>query len=364
MVGAHGTGYPPSMSTQGVRPRLVDRRRPIEPLLAAWRRPAVRVALGLAVSTIAVFLVVLHVDLTRTAGVLGAADPTLVVLVGALIGVDTILRAARWRGLLRPIAPLPFPPVLASLAVGLFANSLLPLRLGELVRAHELALRSRVSRASSLGTVVVERVIDTAVVAALAGSAILVLHVGGELVPPVLVGLAASVGLIGALAVALSAHRLPGAQRALVAFARRPAIAGAATRLHLGLAVARQPRTVAEALGWTLAAWSVTSLAFASATAAVGLPVGPAEAGLLAAGVALATAVPAGPGYVGTYELAAVTVGAAVGYPAEAALAVALITRFAGLVVVGGAALIAVGARLARQARSEASPAPEGARLP
>ena len=79
----------------------------------------------------------------------------------ACIVLDVTLRALRWRGLLAPIARLRLPTVAASLLVGYLANNILPARLGELVRSHHLGDRTGVSRASILGTVVVERVVDT-----------------------------------------------------------------------------------------------------------------------------------------------------------------------------------------------------------
>ena len=50
--------------------------------------------------------------------------------------------------------------MLGYLLVGYLANNILPARLGELVRSHYLGDREGISRASALGTVVVERVVD------------------------------------------------------------------------------------------------------------------------------------------------------------------------------------------------------------
>ena len=59
--------------------------------------------------------------------------------------------------------------MLGYLLVGYLANNILPARLGELVRSHYLGDREGISRASALGTVVVERVVDTAVVVVRSG---------------------------------------------------------------------------------------------------------------------------------------------------------------------------------------------------
>ena len=61
-----------------------------------------------------------------------------------------------------------YPPMLEYLLVGYLANNVLPARLGELVRSHYLGDREGISRTTTLGTVVVERVVDFVVVVAIA----------------------------------------------------------------------------------------------------------------------------------------------------------------------------------------------------
>jgi uncharacterized membrane protein YbhN (UPF0104 family) len=94
---------------------------------------------------------------------------------------------------------------------------------------------------------------------------------------------------------------------------------------------------------------------FLAAAAAIDVPLPLLEAAVLSSGIALATAIPAGPGYVGTYELAGVAVGTALGIPADEALAIALIVHAAilGVTTIGGlVALARVG--WARQRRGPA----------
>jgi uncharacterized protein (TIRG00374 family) len=228
-------------------------------------RPLFRALLGLAISAVALALVVRQVDLAAAWEVLRDAAPAWVVATVACIIIDVTLRALRWRGLLAPIAPLRRQTVAASLLVGYLANNILPARLGELVRSHHLGDRTGVSRASVLGTVVVERVVDTGVLVAIASAAIVVLSVRGIVASAVMLGLAATGLLVAALALALVAHRLPFADRGIAALERRPAVARAASRLRGGLAVAGRPRTMAGAIGWTVAAWGATIVAFAAA---------------------------------------------------------------------------------------------------
>lgn len=305
------------------------------------RRPLLRALLGVAISAVAIYLVVRQVDLAAAWAVLREADPLLAVAAVACVGLDLIARAFRWRGLLAPVARLPLPTVAASMLVGYLANNVLPARLGELVRSHHLGDRAGISRASVLGTVVVERVVDTGVLVAIASVAIVVLSVRGVVASAVLLGAAATGLLVAALAVALVAHRLPYADRFIRAVEERPAIARVAGSLRGGLAVAGRPRTMIAAIGWSVAAWAATIVAFAVAGQAIGLEPTWGQAALLAAGVSLVTAVPAAPGYVGTFEWAAVEIAKAVGLPIAPSFALALLVHAAILLVTSAGGVVA-----------------------
>ena len=321
------------------------------------RRSLLRGGLGIAISVVSLYLVLRQVDLAAVGRVLASAAPGWVAGVTACIAIDVVCRTVRWQGLLAPIQRVRFVPVLGYLLVGYLANNVLPARLGELVRSHYLGDRENMSRATTLGTIVVERVVDTAVLVAIASAAILLLHVRGVVASAVLVGLGITGLLIVGLAAALVAHRLPYADRAVAAVERWPTVISLAGRLRGGLAVAGRPRTVAVAVGWSVVAWSATVVGFAAAGHAVGVELTWGQAALLAAGVSLATAIPAGPGYLGTFELAAVQIAAVFGVGADPAVALAVLVHAVILVLtsVGGAvALLLLGWR--RKA-GEAAPA-------
>ncbi len=307
-------------------------------------RGVVRAVIGSAVSVVAIVLVLKSVDLAATAEVLRQASPAWLAAVAGFIAVDVLVRAVRWRQLLAPVHRVALGPMLGYLLVGYLANNLLPARLGELVRSHYLGDREGISRTTTLGTVVVERIVDTAVVVAIAAVAILVLNVRGVVTSAVAIGVAIAALLVIGLAFGIAAHRLPGAQSVAQWASRWPRVGELTAKLRDGLAVAGRPRTLVEALVYSVLAWAATLLAFAAAGQAVGIELRIGEAALLASGVALASALPAGPGYLGTYELAAVRIAQALGIPADPAFAIALLVHAAILVItsLGGLASLAV----------------------
>lgn len=315
------------------------------------RTSLARAALGIAISVAAGALALRSSDPERVAAVLGGAIlPWLAVMIGWNV-LDVVLRARRWQRLLAPVVAVPYRATLGYLLVGYLANNLLPARLGELVRSHLLGDREGTSRTTVFGTVIVERVIDTMTVVAIGSGSLALLSVKGVFGDSVRIGLVLAGVLVVGLAVALTAHRLPGLRTILDGFARWPRFHDLVVRLRAGLAVAGRPRTIAEAVALTVAAWAASVLAFAAAGAAVGVPLSLSQAGFVAATVALATAVPSGPAYLGTFELAATTAGVAVGLPAERAFALGLLVH-AGIVAVtsiGGTVALAAAWRPGRR---------------
>jgi hypothetical protein len=313
-----------------------------------------RAVLGTAVSVVAIVLVLGSVDLARTWDVLASAAPGWVLVTAGFVVVDLAIRSLRWQRLLAPIRHVAYRSVASYLLVGYLANNVLPARLGELVRSHYLGDREGLSRTTTLGTVVVERVVDTALVVAIAALAILVLNVRGVVTNAVIIGAAVAALLLVALAIAVAAHRLPGGAAVIRFIERWPRVAVAVERLRNGLAVAGRPRTLAQVLGLSALAWTATSLAFAATGQAVGLELRIGEAALIASGVALASAVPSGPGYLGTFELAAVKIAVALGKPAEQAFALALLAHVTIIVITSVGGLVVLN-RLGWRRRAEAA---------
>ena len=311
-----------------------------------------RSLIGLGISLVSLYLVFSQVNLAETASILRTAILGWIVVMLIAQCVDVLLRAWRWQRLLEPIQHVRYIRTLEYLLIGYLANNVLPARLGELVRCHYLGDREHISRATALGTVVVERVIDTAVVVTIASLAILVLRVRGLVASAVLVGLAVTALLVVGLIIGLTAHRLPGADR-VIAFARRwPKLVDLTGKLRGGLAVISRPRTLAEALVLSFFAWSATVVMFAAAAQALGVQLTTAQAALLASGVALATGIPSGPSNLGTFDLAAVAILGTFGVDRETSLAIALLAHASVLVITstgGAVSLLRLGWRHNRE---------------
>lgn len=320
------------------------------------RRTSIRAALGIAISVAALAILLQSVDVADALDVLRQADLAIVLLMVVSVVLDVAARGARWRALLASIRRLAYLRVIGYTFVGYLANNVLPARLGELVRSHALGEGEGMSRTTVLGTVVVERILDTVIVVGLAAGSVVILDVTGIVATGVVLG-AVFVGiLVVGLVVANLSHRLPGAERVSAAAERFPRILDLARRLREGLAVVSRPGTVAAALGFSALAWMFSILTFVLGGRALGIELSPVEGALLSSGVALATIVPSGPGYLGTFELTAVGIATQVGVDADAAFAMALLVHAMILLVtsVGGAvSALRLGVGLSTGSRNE-----------
>jgi hypothetical protein len=137
-------------------------------------RRSIQLTLGVGISLVAVWLAMRDVRLAEVWGALRHANYGGFVLVMALTLLGFWIRALRWRWLISTPRPLPLGSLFSATMIGFMANNLLPLRLGEFVRAWVLGRRERISKAMVFATVVVERVVDMITLLAIFGLALLV----------------------------------------------------------------------------------------------------------------------------------------------------------------------------------------------
>lgn len=110
---------------------------------------------------IGIWYLVSHVSLAEMGRALSAADPLLILASLGTVILTLLLKTWRW-GLMYPQTPPPaFLSLFWSLMLGAYINVLLPfLRLGELARVVALDRLEQMSKAQSLATLVLEKMLD------------------------------------------------------------------------------------------------------------------------------------------------------------------------------------------------------------
>ena len=115
---------------------------------------------GIIISFIFLYIVFHDADFSNIATTLSQAN-YIYLLVSLVIGLFAyVLRAFRWKFLLKPTKDIPFSSLFTATVIGFMANNILPVRIGEFVRVYVIAKDEKVSMSSALATLVVERIFD------------------------------------------------------------------------------------------------------------------------------------------------------------------------------------------------------------
>ena len=290
---------------------------PAETAEPAKRGGGWKIALGIALSVALLYYALRDVQPAELLDEMQRADPLLLLAAVAVATSMFFLRALRWGALLAPVVGrTSLHARWAATCIGFMANNLLPARVGELARAFSLSRMQPIAVSASLGSLVVERILDGLTIVALLFVATAapgfpdVATIGGRDVASgaaILAGifLLAVLALLTAVLWPQQALRLVASTggRLLPAGARAVVLRVAATFLT-GLSVLRHPGHLAVAAAWSLAHWLVGALSFWLAFRAFGIVL-PFSAALFVQSVAsLAVALPAAPGFFGVYEAA------------------------------------------------------------
>jgi glycosyltransferase 2 family protein len=91
---------------------------------------------------------------------LASANVPLLLIAAVVISGTLVMRAWRWQYLLKPVKQVRFSSSMAATAIGMMANMILPVRLGEIVRAVVLGHRESIEKSAAFATVVVDRLLD------------------------------------------------------------------------------------------------------------------------------------------------------------------------------------------------------------
>jgi glycosyltransferase 2 family protein len=224
-------------------------------------------------------------------------------------------RSVRWQYLLAPIGNTHFRTVFRTTVIGFAALSLLPARVGDVLRPYLLARQEGLPMSATLATVIMERVLDLIVVLALLALYVWGFSGTGALPAPFLRPVEVSAALAAAVALVLlvmmwilATH--PERIGALAGMAARVLPWSVSHRIEEvvsvfsgGFAAAREPRALVMAIAWSFATWLAIAGEAWAVTVAFGIKM-PFEGtfllqGLLVIGVAVPT-----PGGVGSYHAA------------------------------------------------------------
>ena len=288
------------------------------------------IAVGVALSAAAVFLLVRSIDFSAAMRALGRASPGWIVG-GTLVTVlGYYLRALRWRELLGPRTRPPVARLFSATMVGVLAINTLPARLGELVRAYVLARTERIRTATVLGSLAAERILDMAMLGIFWALSLLVAPIPNWFRWSGYITIAAVVVIcLGLWGLHASRGRVArwGETRLVRLLPRRlgEAISSGIPAFSSGLQVFSRPTFLARAGAWTIVAWVVSAAVFLLVGESLGLKLPFWSLFLLTFVICVGISVPSSPGFIGIMEGACVMGLSLLGIGGPEALAFAIL---------------------------------------
>jgi len=120
-----------------------------------------KIILNVCLSACFIYLAFRQVNYQELKVTLGAFEKVYLFPMILVSGAIQLVRSYRWREILRPLKPLGLGTVYVVNSVGFAAINLLPARLGEILRPYLMAKQGDIPLSSVLGTLIVERILDS-----------------------------------------------------------------------------------------------------------------------------------------------------------------------------------------------------------
>lgn len=303
------------------------------------------ISFGLAVSALMLWVLFRDIDFPLLIGALRHANYYWLIPNVILIAGTMYLRAYRWRFMIIPIKRVPFAKLLAATCVGFMANNVLPLRLGEFVRAYSLSSQDRdISKSASMATIFVERMIfDLIALLTIFGvifwwSQTLRDKVDQQVAMGVVLAIGiAVIGIIIMLILAVHPEKIGEILTRYLFFLPERAketIKSIIVKFSQGLKFLTDFKTVLNVTAQTLLIWILMGVANYFVFAAFGFDVPLPAAFVLLVVVSISILLPSSPGFVGVYHYGAAWSLMAYGIGKEDALSCALVLHAAQYLVI------------------------------
>lgn len=288
---------------------------------------SLQIVIGLAISLVCGYFAVRGVEWSAVWTAFQKMQFLVLIPAIGCLAVMLLVRAYRWQRFVEPLQPVPFAPFLSATLIGFMANDVLPLRAGELIRVYALARLASVRISTALATVVLERVWDTVGVSILLVVLLLNFPIPTWLAQVTLVIFAGSI-----LALVMGWILARRGEAGLTWLP--PRIAAIAGHFIHGFSALRSPSLVVWAFVLSVLIWASLVTFYWILLRACGFSL-PVTASLMVTVLTVfAAALPAAPGYVGTFQYATVLALSFFSIPKEEALGFSIVAHVGQLLPV------------------------------
>jgi uncharacterized protein (TIRG00374 family) len=264
--------------------------------------------------------------------------PEYLALSFTILSVSMFARALRWGVLVGAEKPVGARTMFWATAIGYMGNQFLPARAGEVIRSVMLGRAVDIHAGYILATALTERILD-----------VVVLVLVSLVVVPFLPGMPAWFGQamlimgvagVAALAILFTASRFSPVYRRLLEWLPLPGklrqtIQKLIDQLIAGTRAFTDPGRVARFLALTAVIWLIDSINAVMIGRMLELTIGLPQAFIFLVALGLASALPSTPGYVGIYQIVAVSLLPIFGINSSQAMTYILAFQANGVITIG-----------------------------
>jgi len=254
-----------------------------------------------------------------------------------------LIRALRWFYLMEPIKKIGLSNLFSSTVIGFAANCVLPARLGEFIRASYIGRMERISKSSSLATIVTERLFDVFIILLICLFVILLTDFPSEWE---LTGKAIKTGGFLLLIIfIMSILLLIGLKKKTQTFLNiaekvifflprkiKQKIVDILKDFSKGLVLVKGPFQLLTVIFYSLILWSLTVLQIYILAFSMGLSLPFLAPFFILVLLCFSVALPSAPGYIGTFHVACQYGLIFYGFSREKALSMAIVLHATGFI--------------------------------
>ena len=322
------------------------------------KKNMIRIGASLAIGILLLIVLIWWTGIDKIGAAIGSASPLWLAAAALIIIPTYILRAIRWKLLLAPVKKtVRVSNTFWSTGIGFMVNTLVPIRLGEFVRAYILGEKEGTGFAPGFSSIIVERTLDLIgllsigivtmlLVSAKAGLSSIV----GDIFTAVAVLIAAilAVIIVGIKKEDLIIRLISGITSKIPLVKKHTTrIADFTSSLIKGLqGLSQNPKMFAANIALTWILWLIQTSGIYFTFMAFNYPLPFAAAILGGVLMSVSHILPATPGYVGSYEIFWVLVFTFLGVTENLLLATAVISHLIGLlpiVIIGCLSVVWLG---------------------
>jgi uncharacterized protein (TIRG00374 family) len=327
-------------------------------LVGSNKKNTVRIGTSLAIGILLLIVLMWWTGIDKIGAAIGSASPFWLAAAAVVVLPAYILRAIRWKLLLYPVKKnLRVSNTFWSTAIGSMVNTLIPIRLGEFVRAYILGEKEEIGFAPGLSSIVVERTLDLIGLLSIGIITMLLVTTQADLSSLVVnIFIAVAIFITAILAVIIIGIKKEDLIIKLltITLSKIPLIkkytikiVDFANSLIQGLqGLSQNPKMLVTNISLTWILWLIYTSAIYWTFVAFNYPLSFVAAILGGALMSLSHILPATPGYLGSYEAFWALIFLSLGVPENLLLATAITSHLVGLlpiVILGCTSVIWLG---------------------